>query len=139
MIKPQPIGTCVILTNSENQILMGKRKNSYKSGMYGLPGGRIELGEQIISTATREIEEETGITGLDLTVVGVVREHQELHDFIHFVFTAQITHQEPKLCEPEKCEKWEWIDSSTEMNQVLPGHKASIELFKNGEWLADLA
>jgi ADP-ribose pyrophosphatase YjhB (NUDIX family) len=46
MIDPQPIGTCAIITNSQNQVLLGKRKNSYKAGMYGLPGGRIELNKR---------------------------------------------------------------------------------------------
>lgn len=42
------------------------------------------------------------------------------------------------LCEPDKCEEWEWIDISSDLTQVLPGHKAGIELYKNKEYLADL-
>jgi ADP-ribose pyrophosphatase YjhB (NUDIX family) len=49
MNTPQSIGTCVVLTNTNNQILLGKRKNSYKAGYFGLPGGRIELNEKIES------------------------------------------------------------------------------------------
>lgn len=138
MIEPQPIGTCAIITNSQNQVLLGKRKNSYKAGMYGLPGGRIELNEPIATATAREVEEETGIKDLSFTFVGVVRENQGTYDFIHFVFSAQISNQLPMLCEPDKCEGWEWIDIASDLNQVLPGHKAGIEMYKNNNCLADL-
>ncbi len=138
MTEPQPIGTCAIITNSKNQILLGKRKNSYKAGLYGLPGGRIELNEPITAAIAREVKEETEINGLDFSFIGVVRENQGKYDFIHFVFSAQVTNQEPMLCEPDKCEGWEWIDIASDLTQVLPGHKAGIEMYKNNEYLADL-
>lgn len=138
MIDPQPIGTCAIITNSQNQVLLGKRKNSYKAGLYGLPGGRIELNEPIATAIIREVEEETGIKELSFTFVGVVRENQGTYDFIHFVFSAQISNQEPMLYEPDKCEGWEWIDITSDMSQVLPGHKAGIEMYKNNKHLADV-
>ena len=138
MIEPQPIGVCVVITNSQKQVLLGKRKNSYKAGLYGLPGGRIELNEPIATAIAREVDEEIGIKYLSFTFVGVVRENQETYDFIHFVFSAQISNQEPMLCEPDKCEGWEWIDITSDLTQVLPGHKAGIEMYKTNEYLADL-
>jgi 8-oxo-dGTP diphosphatase len=138
MTKPQPIGTCAVIINSQKQVLLGKRKNSYKAGMYGLPGGRIELNELIATAIAREVQEETGIQGLSFTFVGVVRENQGTYDFIHFVFSAQISSQKPMLCEPDKCEGWEWIDITSDLTQVLPGHKAGIEMYKTNEYLADL-
>lgn len=138
MTEPQPVGACAIITNSKNQVLLGKRKNSYKAGLYGLPGGRIELNEPIATAITREVEEETGINDLEFSFIGVVRENQGKHDFIHFVFSTQVTNQEPKLCEPEKCEGWEWVDIDSDLTQVLSGHKAGIEMYKKGDHLADV-
>lgn len=138
MSEPQPIGTCVIITNARNQILLGKRKNSYKAGLYGLPGGRTELNELLLSAITRETTEETGIKDLKFTFVGVVRENQGAYDFIHFVFSAQAVDQEPTLCEPDKCEGWEWLDLSTDLPEVLPGHRAALELYETGRYLADI-
>jgi len=138
MQNPQPIGTCAILINAQNQVLLGKRKNSYKAGQYGLPGGRIELNESIHVAIAREVTEETGLENLDFTFAGVVRENQGAYDFIHFVFMATISGQQPMLCEPEKCEGWEWFDLDGDLSEVLAGHKAGIELYKNGEYLADV-
>lgn len=138
MTEPQPIGTCAVITNSKSQVLLGKRKNSYKAGLYGLPGGRIELNEPITTAIAREVEEETGLNGLKFSFIGVVRENQGEYDFIHFVFSTQVTNQVPMLCEPDKCEGWEWIDIDSDLKQVLPGHMCGIKLFKNGDFLADL-
>jgi 8-oxo-dGTP diphosphatase len=138
MNTPQSIGTCVVLTNTNNQILLGKRKNSYKAGYFGLPGGRIELNEKIESAIARETLEETGLSNLDFKYVGVVRENQSAYDFIHFVFTASVENQQPKLCEPDKCESWVWFDSKSKFDLVLPGHKAAIDLVRESGSLADL-
>lgn len=138
MSEPQPIGTCAIIINAQNQVLLGKRKNSYKAGMYGLPGGRIEVNESISDAIAREVAEETGIENLEFTFVGAVRENQGSYDFVHFMFCAQISDQQPVLCEPEKCEGWEWIELSADLSEVLAGHKAGIEMYVNGASLADL-
>ncbi|MCD8484743.1 NUDIX domain-containing protein [Candidatus Woesebacteria bacterium] len=137
MSKHQPIGTCAVLTNSKNEILLGKRKNSYKAGFYGLPGGRIELNEKVTNAISREVMEETGLTGLDFTFLGIVRENQDAYDFVHFVFQAEVHDQEVTLCEPGKCEGWEWFDPA-HLQEVLPGHAAAVKLFFEGVQFIDL-
>lgn len=134
----QNIGTCVLLINNENKILLGKRKNTYKSGSYGLPGGRIELNEPMSEAVRREVLEETGLEIPDLEYVGVVRENQGDFDFIHFVFTKNIGDAEVKLCEPDKCEAWKWLDLNFDSDEILSGHVAAIELYLNKNKLADL-
>lgn len=138
MKQAQPIGCCAILTNSEGKILFGKRKNGYKPGIYGLPGGRVELNEKIELAIVREVAEETGLQDLKFSFIGVVRENQGNYDFIHFVFLAQVDDQLPILSEPNKCEGWEWFDKDIDLSKVLPGHAAAIELYWSGKKLADL-
>lgn len=138
MSPPQPIGVCVLVLNKDDQVLLGQRKNSYKAGFYGLPGGRVEVNESLHLAAQRELEEETGLKLSDLTYVGVVRENQAEYDFIHFMFVAQNVTQEPVLSEPEKCEGWMWCDIQSLPTPILPGHQAGIELFQKQKALADL-
>lgn len=145
-MQEQNIGTCVVLCNSEGKVLLGKRKNAYKAGSFGLPGGRIELNEQMSDAVHREVLEETGIELKHVDYVGAVRENQGKYDFIHFVFAANIGMDEPRLCEPEKCEGWKWFDLEKDFTDsgefteghILPGHAAGIELFINKNRLADL-
>lgn len=139
MKQSQSLGTCVIMSNTHNQILLGMRKNSYQAGLYGLPGGRIELNEPILSATAREVKEETGIENLTFSYVGVVRENQGNTEFIHFIFSTLISDQQPELCEPEKCEGWKWIDlDSVGSMSILPGHLAGIELYKSNNYLTDI-
>jgi 8-oxo-dGTP diphosphatase len=140
MTEPQRIGACAILVNPEGKILAGKRKNSYKAGYYGLPGGRIELNEPIEEAVRREVLEEVGIKIKNLQYVGVVRDNQGEYDFIHFIFVATEVKEKPQLCEPEKCEGWEWLDASVFEKdlKMLFGHQAAIEMYLANEGLRDL-
>jgi len=134
----QPIGTCALLMNSKGQVLLGKRKNSYKAGCYGLPGGRIELNESIEKAIKREVEEETGIELEEVDYIGVVRENQGNYDFIHFVYAAKDVIQTPLLKEPEKCEGWEWVDLNEVKDKILLGHLAAIQMYKQQIHIIDL-
>ena len=51
-------GAAVIIRNEEKEILLQKRVDR---NIWGLPGGCQELGEDLRSTAVREVYEETGI------------------------------------------------------------------------------
>ncbi len=129
-MKHQPIGVCVILLDkSQEKVLLGKRKNSYKSGFYGLPGGRIELGEKAVDAAKREVKEETGLDVKQIDFVSTIRERQDNIDFIHFVFVASQFTGVPITNEPDKCEGWEWHPLANVPKNILYGHKLAIESY----------
>lgn len=119
------IGTVVILLN-KNKVMLGKRKNSYRSDWYGMPGGRVETSEKLIDCAKRELTEETGLKVDNLEYIGVIRDLQEGYIFTHFAF----------LCknysgQPEKCDGWTWFKPSEIPEMTLPGHRAAIDIFLN--------
>lgn len=53
------------------KLLLIRRGGHPCLGCWALPGGFAEQGETIEQTAARELEEETGVTGLDLHLVGI--------------------------------------------------------------------
>ncbi len=133
------IGVAVIVTNSQGEVLLGERINAYRAGWFGLPGGRIELQEAITDAAKRELEEECGLAIEELEYVGVVRELQDSYNFIHFGMVAKNVIGEPENKEPEKCKGWEWYSFEHLPQNILPGHKAIIEIYINrGEQVKDL-
>jgi len=129
----QHIGTCIIVTSKDqSKVLLGKRKNAYKSGLFGLPGGRIELGEAAVAAAKRELAEETGLSRRKVRYVGVVKEYQGEWDFIHLVFGYELGEsEEPTTLEPDKCEGWQWFGWDELPERIVPGHKAGINLYRN--------
>jgi len=129
-IPTQTMGTVVIVL-SGNKIMLGKRKNSYGAGLYGLPGGRVESSEKLVDCAKRELTEETGLKVNRLNYVGVVRDLHEDYSFMHFVFLCKSYKGKPCLKEPDKCEAWEWFARNKIPTNILPGHKAAIEIFLN--------
>ena len=54
--------TAVVIVDEENRILLQKRADN---GLWGLPGGLLELDETIAECAIREVKEETN---LDITL-----------------------------------------------------------------------
>jgi 8-oxo-dGTP diphosphatase len=67
---PRPAVTvdCVILCKEKgvNWLLLVQRKHPPFEHKWALPGGFIEMGEKLIEAAERELQEETGLTGLPL-------------------------------------------------------------------------
>lgn len=55
------VGAVTVIADNNNRILLQKRKTT-SYGMWGLPGGLMELGESTEDTARREVYEETGLT-----------------------------------------------------------------------------
>ncbi|MBY0596017.1 NUDIX hydrolase [Bacillus bingmayongensis] len=70
IVGPRPLnlaGVAVAVLNDQGQILLQKRR----SGVWGVPGGFIELGESTEDAGRREVLEETGIEIGKLDLVGV--------------------------------------------------------------------
>jgi 8-oxo-dGTP diphosphatase len=128
----EKLGTCVIVLSKDKQkVLLGKRLNCYKSGHYGLPGGRVEITEQIFECVKRELLEETGLTANSVEYLGVIRELQTDYSFVHFAFVCHDFSGEPFVPEPDKCEAWEWFTLEKIPQNILPGHIAAIDIFLN--------
>jgi 8-oxo-dGTP diphosphatase len=123
----------IVLDETKQHILLGKRKNAYMAGSYGVPGGRIELKEPIEETVKRELKEESNLVAEKVKYLGVVREQQVTYNFIHFIFLCEVYYGDLKNNEPDKCEGWEWHPLDSIPKNILPGHKAGINIFKSAE------
>ena len=107
------VGLGIIILNDAGKILVGKRKGSH-SPFYSIPGGHLEMGESFEDGIQKEVLEETGLIIKNPFVIGVtnnLRTFQQsgIHHVSINLFTADFE-GEPKAMEPEKCEKWFWVN-----------------------------
>lgn len=89
----------------------------FAQGMWDLPVGKNKPGEPITRTATRELEEETGIIVQpdSLTLAHVIhgaRGVEAPNGFLTVVFAADHWSGEPTNPEPEKHAQVAWVDAS---------------------------
>src|SRR5580700_11705198 len=56
------IGSALLVRDELNRILLGKRNKDPQRGSWIIPGGKIHAFESIAEAATRELQEETGLT-----------------------------------------------------------------------------
>lgn len=62
------VGAGVLLIDEHDRILLQHRTDN---GLWGIPGGGMEIGESLEVTARREVFEETGLEVAELTLFGV--------------------------------------------------------------------
>lgn len=91
-----------------NAVLMGLREYEKGKPVWTLPGGRCDAGESLKETLLREIEEEIGVS--DVEILDIIGEKAGVHHGDKVYFIECSISQEPKLMEPEKFLEWSWIE-----------------------------
>ena len=90
----------------DGQVFLGLRMYETEP-LWTVPGGRGRKGETLGETLRREVEEEVGITDLQIKrLLGTV---PGAHSGDTFYFFECETDQEPKLSEPENFKEWRWV------------------------------
>ena len=67
------VGVAVIVRNEKDEFILGYRKSNLGYHTWGLPGGKLDFGEELKDCAMRELKEETNLTTTadNLKLVGV--------------------------------------------------------------------
>lgn len=104
------VGVGVIVMRGD-LVLLGKRKNSHGSQTWNFPGGHLEFGESIAECARRETREETSLEIKNLTYGPYTNDifTKEGKHYITVFVLAESESGEPKVMEPNKCERWGWF------------------------------
>jgi ADP-ribose pyrophosphatase YjhB (NUDIX family) len=78
------------------QILLMKRLDN---GLWGTPGGMVEVGETLTNAALRELKEETGLNGEVVRLLGIfdsrIWKSQLKSQLYHVIFEVKVTRGKP--------------------------------------------
>ncbi|MEL6130510.1 MAG: NUDIX hydrolase [Cyanobacteria bacterium J06656_5] len=95
------IGTSVIPILPDGRIVLIQRRDS---GRWGLPGGLVDWGEDIATSARRELLEETGLDLLNVGRLVGVYSHPERDPRFHSTCVALEAHVDGKFFIRDKAE-----------------------------------
>lgn len=88
------VGASVVI-RKKNSVLLVKRANEPGRGLWGVPGGLVNVGEKVYDAALREVKEETGLTvkieGI-LDVVDYISRDSEDKVQYHYVIVDFLGH-----------------------------------------------
>jgi 8-oxo-dGTP diphosphatase len=121
------VGVCVFVVNEKNQYLVCLRNVPLGYQTYGLPGGKLKKGEDIIVGAKREVKEETNLDIDNLVEIGWTNDiypELNLHYVTLFYFTRTYNGQVINVEYPDKCLELKWIDyKKSPANLFFPLYK----------------
>lgn len=123
--------------------LVSNRRGDYllisRNGMWDLPKGHQDPGEDIAVTALREVEEETGIMDLEMRSLICVTDHCYKRNGIwHLKHTwwYDMLHTDPSDLTPQKEEditKAAWVAKSSLPPYLLNTYPSIIEVFREAK------
>ncbi len=103
----------VLLSADKNEVLIMRRgpKESL-AGMYTIPGGHMESGENVIEAAIRELYEEAGVitSPRDCEVVGVIHATASTKEYVQFIVRVRTWIGIPYIAEPNNCDDMYWCN-----------------------------
>jgi len=104
------VGVGVVISKN-GKVLLGKRKSEHGLGQWGFPGGHLEFGETPEECARRETFEETGLIVTNIRPLTYTNDFftQTNRHYVTLIMAAEYTAGNPRVCEPDKCERWEWF------------------------------
>ncbi|MCX6054431.1 MAG: NUDIX domain-containing protein [Chloroflexi bacterium] len=128
--------TLILIINQEKVLLQkGSDKKKIYPGLYNGIGGHIERGEDVITSARRELKEESGITSADLRLVGTVAiDVNDSCGILMFVLSGTVTGGVQRDSEEGRL-YWVDVKKIPKMNVVedIPELVNKIQKLKTGE------
>ncbi|MWA10116.1 trifunctional class I SAM-dependent methyltransferase/NUDIX hydrolase/VOC family protein [Streptomyces sp. BA2] len=121
-----------------DEVLLARRANTgYGDGLFNLPSGHVEPGEDVRTAVIREAHEEIGLTLTPADVSAeLVLQHRGPGEEarIGWFFEAEYgAGGEPRNAEPDKCDELSWHRADALPDDMVAYCRAALEAWRTGE------
>ena len=139
---PHLLAASHLVLIKDNQVLLQRRfQTGWMDGFYSVPAGHVEDSESGIQALVREVNEEIGIV-LDpqqLTPAHVMHRYADAtHQYIDLFYTCRTWKNDPRICEPEKCDDLSWFPIDTLPENTVPYIKEALSHIKMRNFYSEL-
>src|SRR5574342_1007747 len=124
-------GVAAIIPNGEGRILLQRRSDN---GLWGLPGGSVEIGESVRDAIIREVREETGLTVEVVRLIGIYSDPRvqivrypdgNVVHYISALFECRILEGSLQTC--DETLDLEFFDPAQLPYDLVPMHRIRIQ------------
>jgi ADP-ribose pyrophosphatase YjhB (NUDIX family) len=123
-----------VLVLRDRDVLLMRLGTGMFQGLWNLPGGHVMPGEDAVSAAVREVEEEVGlrVRPEDLAFTSVTHHRPPTRsEKVTFTFSTRTFAGEPIVAEPHRAELVRWTALSVLPTTLMPQAAASLRLFQS--------
>lgn len=134
------IAAYVILRKDDKIVFVLRENTSWMNGYYGLPSGKVDIGESFSTAAVREGLEEIGvkIEVTDIKFIHVMHRHDK-NDWVDVYFEVDRWEGEPVNAEPHMHSKIEWLNPNNLPDNVIPPVRVALQAIERGEKYSEFA
>ena len=86
------VGTFIYSTSTQRYLFLLRNSSKY-SGTWGLAGGKIDIGEQLLDSLYRELEEELGYDFVDTKVIPIEKFTSDNGKFSYHTFLIPVAEE----------------------------------------------
>lgn len=127
--KGLPVSAKVVLMSANGKALVMRKS----SGLFDLPGGKVETGEDLFKGLKREVKEEAGLKAKHFEfVTSWVKHHPTLGDRLVLVFTAQLKEKakdiEIALSDEHKWAEFKGPKGIAKISDIPPGYANALHI-----------
>ncbi len=133
LVTNRPLLAASVAVFRNGKVLVAQRARGLSTGLWSLPGGRVEIGETLAECAIREVQEETGVAAKDPVFVDHVEMIGEDHHAVICAFAAHWVSGEGETgpeaagilwCDPAEIER---LPTTPRLAEVIAKARLAIE------------